>query len=104
MTPPAAPLAEDQALADRIAALMRVGTALASALLVAGVVLGSAQAAGAATILLGGGGCGLLVLLPVLRLVLMARHFLRHTEWSFAMITLAVLTLVIAAAAVGIVT
>ncbi|MDQ6523742.1 hypothetical protein RB608_09040 [Nocardioides sp. LHD-245] len=101
MTSAAASAAADQALAGRIATLMRVGTAGASALLVAGACLRPAGATGIATVLLGS-GCGLLVLLPVLRLVLMAGHFARLAERSYATISLVVLALVIAAVVVGV--
>ena len=94
--------AGDQRLAHRIAAMMRIGTAIAAALLVAGTGFeygGLTLAAKALFI----GGCGLLILLPALRLAMMARHYVRHAQRYFAAITLTVLTLVIAGVVLGIV-
>lgn len=89
----------DGALARRIAVVMRVGTAVAAALLSGGVVLNAfgAQQFGAVLLI---AGCATLVLLPVARLFLMAEHFAR-TDRLFLWISLAVLALVLAGAAVG---
>jgi uncharacterized membrane protein len=83
----------ERSLARRIAVLMRVGTVIAAVLLVIAVVLLSLgqQQIGMA---LAAAGCATLVLLPVARLVLMARHFARGDR-LFTLVSLLVLALVI---------
>ncbi|MGW3549176.1 hypothetical protein ACWDHH_15610 [Janibacter hoylei] len=81
---------------------MRIGTVIASALLVAGAAVAYVQPGLTSKILLTG-GCGLLVLLPVIRLAMMTGHFARLTDKGFAVITVAVLVLVIASGVVGMV-
>src|SRR5690625_3347225 len=54
------------------------------------------------TVLLAG-GCGLLVVLPIIRLVMMAGHFARHAERHFTAITLTVLALILIGGAAGLV-
>lgn len=100
-TTAASTVTEDRRLALRIAELMRIGTVIASALLVAGAAVAYLQPGLTATILLTG-GCGILVLLPVIRLAMMTSHFARLTDKGFVIITLGVLALVIAGGAVGI--
>ncbi|GAA4515563.1 hypothetical protein [Brevibacterium yomogidense] len=92
--------AEDRRLALSIAGLMRIGTVIASALLVVGATIAYLQPGLTATILLAC-GCSLLVLLPVIRLVMMAGHFVRLTDKGFVVITLTVLALVVAGGVVG---
>lgn len=89
----------DGALARRIAVILRVGTVVAAALLSGGAVLSAFGAQQLGTVLLIA-GCATLVLLPVARLLLMADHFAR-TDKLFLWVSLAVLALVIAGAAVG---
>lgn len=93
---------EDRRLALSIATLMRIGTVIASALLVAGATIAYLLPGLTATILLTG-GCGLLVLLPVIRLAMMTGHFVRLTDKGYVVITIAVLVLVIASGVVGLV-
>ncbi|GMA42182.1 hypothetical protein GCM10025883_42270 [Mobilicoccus caccae] len=81
---------------------MRVGTVVAAFLLTGGAVLLSTQMVGAATVLLAG-GCGLLILLPVIRLAMMAIHFARLTDKRFVLITIAVVTFVFMGGVVGVV-
>lgn len=90
---------QDQTLARRIAVLMRIGTVLAAVLLSAGAILGGVGAQPVSTALLIA-GCTTLVLLPVARLLLMAGHFAR-ADGLFLRISVLVLALVIAGAAVG---
>lgn len=97
-TPRSAPA--DQRLARAIAALMRAGTAVASALLAAGTILGSMREGVGAAILLTG-GCALLIVLPVIRLAMMAGHFARLADTRYLLITIAVLTLVSAGGVTG---
>lgn len=92
----------DQPLASRIATLMRIGTVVASFLLTGGAVLLYTQMDRAATILLAG-GCGLLILLPVVRLTMMAVHFTQLTDIRFVLITFAVVTFVIMGGVIGVV-
>lgn len=92
----------DRQLAGRIATLMRIGTAIAAALLTAGAVVAVVRPGSAATILLTA-GCALLVLLPVIRLAMMAGHFVRLADRPFVAITLAVIVLVMISGVVGIV-
>lgn len=91
---------KDRRLAASIATVMRIGTTVASALLVAGTVLASLLPGPAVTTLLAA-GCGLLVLLPVIRLAMMTGHFARLADTSYVLITLAVLALVIAGGVIG---
>lgn len=95
------PTAADQPLAGRIATLMRIGTAVAASLLVAGTIARYASAGVAHTILLTA-GCSLLVLLPVIRLTMMAGYFVRLGDRGFAVITVLVLALVLTGAAAGV--
>lgn len=90
----------DRDLAARIAALMRAGTLVAAALLVAGVATWG-LARGVATALLTS-GCILLLLLPVTRLVMMLRHFAEVGSARFVLVAALVLLLVLVGAAVGI--
>ncbi|MGC5257147.1 DUF1634 domain-containing protein [Gordonia sp. DT218] len=90
----------DQRLAGRLATLMRVGTVSIAMLLVAGTVCSWTDADVAATILLSA-GCGLLVLLPVVRLVMMVDHFARSADKPFVVITALVLVLIAAGALIG---
>lgn len=92
----------DRRLARNIAVLMRTGTAVASVLLTAGAVLMPLEADLPATILLTA-GCGLLVALPVARLTMMVGHFARLADRRFVGITLAVIVLVVAGGAIGLV-
>ena len=62
---------DDEIMARRIATMMRLGTAVVSVLLVVGAILAYTDAGSAGTVLLAG-GCGLLVVLPIIRLVMMA--------------------------------
>lgn len=94
--------ADDKTMARRIATMMRLGTAVASVLLVVGAILAYTDARLAGTVLLAG-GCGLLVVLPIIRLVMMAGHFARHAERHFTAITLAVLALILIGGAAGLV-
>lgn len=91
---------DDETMARRIATMMRLGTAAASVLLVVGAILAYTNAGLAGTILLAG-GCGLLIVLPIIRLVMMAGHFARHAERHFITITLAVLALILIGGAAG---
>ena len=92
----------EQILAARIAVLMRLGTVVAAILLAVGTALWAAgQGRGAAVLLTG--GCGLLVLLPVIRLVMMVDHFARRPQRVLVLAALAVLVLVLAGAVVGLV-
>lgn len=93
---------QDRPLALRIATLMRIGTAIASALLVAGATLAYLLPGLTATTLLTG-GCALLILLPVVRLTMMTSHFARLADKGFVAITLGVLALVIAGGVVGVI-
>ncbi|SDC62932.1 Protein of unknown function [Sanguibacter gelidistatuariae] len=94
------PIADDQPLAGRIATLLRVGTAIAALLLTAGTIALYTGAVLAHQILLTA-GCSLLVLLPVIRLTMMAGHFVRQGDKRFAIITVSVLILVLTGAAAG---
>ncbi|MFD6178588.1 MULTISPECIES: hypothetical protein [unclassified Isoptericola] len=96
------PAGHDRALAGRLATLMRGGTAAAVALLVVGVVLLAAGARLPSTVALTA-GCAALVLLPLVRLVLMLRHFARRSDTPFVVITALVIGLVVAGAAAGLV-
>lgn len=89
----------DRVLALRIALLMKFGTMAAAGLLSFGVVLLAFRVELATPVL--AAGCALLVLLPLVRLVLMATHFARFHDGVFALTALLVLALVIAGAAVG---
>ncbi|MFD4405258.1 hypothetical protein ACFWPH_21095 [Nocardia sp. NPDC058499] len=90
----------DAALAERLATLMRVGTASTTGLLVVGVVLRAAGAHQPSTIALVA-GCGLLVLLPLVRLVVMLGEFARQADRRFVALTAAVIGLVIIGGAIG---
>ena len=90
----------DRRLAASIAMVMRTGTIIASALLVAGVVCLYLLPGPAVTVLFAG-GCGLLVLVPVTRLAMMIGHFARLRDTNYVLITLAVLALVIAGGVIG---
>ncbi|MBC7302125.1 MAG: hypothetical protein H5T78_14370 [Nocardia sp.] len=94
--------AADQRLARNIAALMRTGTAVAAGLLAGGAVCGYTQAGVVAVVLLAG-GCGILILLPVVRLVMMAGHFVRLADTRFVITTVAVLVLVATGGVLGVV-
>lgn len=94
------PGVEDEPLARRIAALMRIGTAAASVLLSVGAALALLRPGVAATTLLAG-GCALLVLLPVIRLVLMTGHYARLAQRRYALISIVVLAFVVASGVVG---
>lgn len=89
----------DQRLAGRIATLMRIGTASAAVLLSVGALLLYFQAGTATTVFLTG-GCALLILLPVIRLVMMAVHF-AQTNRPFAHVSALVLVLVLAGTVAG---
>lgn len=91
---------DDETMARRIATVMRLGTATASVLLVVGAIFAYTNAGLAGTILLAG-GCGLLIVLPIIRLVMMAGHFARNSERRFTAITLAVLALILIGGAAG---
>lgn len=93
---------EDEPLARRIAALMRIGTAAACVLLSIGAVLALLWPGPAATTLLTG-GCALLILLPVIRLVMMAGYYARLAQKRYALISIAVLALVVASGVVGLI-
>lgn len=79
---------------------MRVGTVIASALLVAGAAFAYLVPGLAATILLTG-GCGLMILLPVIRLAMMAGHFARLGDTGFVVISVVVIGLVLGGGVVG---
>jgi uncharacterized membrane protein len=91
---------DDRRLARRIATLLRVGTAVAAVLLVAGSVLLLAHPGGAATALLIA-GCAVIVVLPALRLAAMIGHVARADRF-FLPIAIVVLLLVLAGAALGV--
>ncbi|WP_280418448.1 hypothetical protein [Nocardia carnea] len=91
----------DAALAERLATLMRVGTASTTGLLIVGVVFRAAGAYQPSTIALVA-GCGLLVLLPLLRLVVMLGDFARQADRQFVVWTAVVIGLVIAGGAMGV--
>ncbi|GAA1720304.1 hypothetical protein GCM10009809_15060 [Isoptericola hypogeus] len=91
----------DEALARRIAVLMRVGTATGTGLLVAGVAcLGAGAHRPSAVSLVA--GCSVLVLLPLVRLVMMLDDFARRADTRFVVLTAVVIGLVVAGAAVGV--
>lgn len=90
----------DRRLALAIAALMRTCTIIAAALLVAGAVVAYFLPDLIATVLLAA-GCALLVLLPLLRLAMMAGYFVRRGETTFVVVTVIVIGLVIAGGAMG---
>jgi len=92
----------DRRLAERVAVMLRIGTVVSAMLLAAGAVAGYERAGPAATILLAG-GCGVLLLLPVIRLAMMAGHFARLADRRFVAVTLTVLLLVLAGAVTGLV-
>lgn len=87
---------QEQTLARRISVLMRIGTLLAAVLLSAGAILGGVGAQPVSTALLVA-GCTTLILA---RLLLMAGHFAR-ADRLFLWVSVLVLALVIAGAAVG---
>lgn len=91
---------QDRQLALHIATVMRIGTAIASVLLIAGAALTYLQPGLTATTLLTS-GCALLILLPLVRLTMMTSHFVRLADKGFVAITLGVLALVIAGGVVG---
>lgn len=91
---------DDRRLAATIATALRIGTGAASVLLTAGAVLAAVRVGILATALLAG-GCAVLVLLPVVRLVLMAAHFTRLNDRRFVVITVVVLGLVAAGGVSG---
>lgn len=90
----------DRQLRHRIATLMRWGTAAASVLFVTGALLGWA---GAAVASMAGvvAGCGILVLLPFARLLLMLGAFARRRDGLYVGITTLVIALVVTSAATG---
>lgn len=102
MTDPATTdrIAQDRRLAASIATMMRVGTIIASVLLVAGAAAANRFPGPTAPVLLAG-GCGLLVALPVIRLAMMTGHFVRISDRSYVVISVTVLVLVLAGGAVG---
>lgn len=93
--------ASDRRLARHIAALMRIGTLAGAILLAGGAIMGFTQVSNATTTLLIG-GCGLLILLPVVRLIMMVGHYARWGDKRFALVALAVLCLVVAGGVLGV--
>ncbi len=104
MTHPAATAgtAADADLGRRIATMMRVGNAAVAVLLGLGAACGYLHA-GLVTTLLLTAGCGLMILLPVIRLAMMAGHFTRLVDHRFLAVTLTVLALVVAGGMSGLV-
>ena len=101
MNDTAAPASDrDAALAERLATLMRVGTASTTGLMIVGVVFRAAGAHQPSTIALVA-GCGILVLLPLARLVVMLGDFARQADRRFVALTAVVIGLVIAGGAMG---
>ncbi|WP_427870706.1 hypothetical protein [Leucobacter luti] len=90
----------DQSLNRRIAILMRIGTSVACVLLSIGSVVTLLRPGVVATTFLAG-GCALLVLLPAIRLVMMAEHFVRQSQARYALIAVVVFALVVASGVVG---
>lgn len=90
----------DSGLRRRIATLMRWGTAAASVFFIAGALLGWAGAAVASTAGVVA-GCGVLILLPFVRLLLMLGAFARRRDGLYVGITTLVITLVVTSAATG---
>lgn len=93
-------IAPDRVLAGRIAVLMAYGTNLATALLVGAVIALIFGLGPLATVLLTG-GCATLVLLPFIRLLMMFSHFRHRGESRFLIITVLVIAMVLAGAALG---
>lgn len=90
----------DAALAERLATLMRVGTASTTAFLVVGVILRATGAQRPSTIALAA-GCSVLVLLPLVRLVIMLGDYARQADRRFVAVTAVVIGLVIVGGAMG---
>lgn len=91
----------DEHLARRIATVLRGGTALSVVLLCLGAVLGALDLYPTLTHVTLVAGCGVVVLTPVLRIVLMAGHFARRRIWWLAVTSAAVLALVAVSALAG---
>ncbi|EGD53682.1 hypothetical protein [Gordonia neofelifaecis] len=89
----------DRRLRERIAVLMRAGCTVSAAVLIVGVVLSAFGTDRSAAAFLCG-GCAILILLPVARLVLMSIHF-RSTAPGFVPVCVLVLCLIGAGAAGG---
>jgi uncharacterized membrane protein len=90
---------DDRRLAGRIAMLMRVGTVAAAVLLSAGAVFLFFHVGTEAEVFLSG-GCAILVLLPMIRLVMMTVHFAR-TNKPFVPVSVLVILFVFAGTAAG---
>jgi hypothetical protein len=91
---------EHQQLTDKIAALMRWGTAAGSLLTAAGLLLAATRSPWAAPVTVA--AAGVFVALPVLRLLVMAAAYIRANDWLFSAITVGVLVLVGVSVTVGI--
>jgi hypothetical protein len=92
--------AEDRTLSRLIAGLMRWGTLTSTTLLVGGAIFAWAGRATASTALVAS-GCGALILLPILRLLLMLIAFARRADKVYVAITVVVVTLILATAMTG---
>lgn len=92
--------ATDRLLSRRIAVLMRWGTLTATVLLIAGAILVWCTLALASSVAVVA-GCGVLILLPVIRLLLMLISFARRADKPYMGITVLVLVFILTSAVTG---
>jgi uncharacterized membrane protein len=90
---------ENSRLERMLSGLLGYGARLASVVIGAGLVLASANAKG---MRVANAGIGLLILLPVSRLLLMAIVFLRNRDYRLALAAILVLSIILAGIVVGI--
>jgi uncharacterized membrane protein len=90
---------ENSRLERMLSGLLGYGAWLASVVIGAGLVLASANAKG---MRVANAGIGLLILLPVSRLLLMAIVFLRNRDYRLALAAILVLSIILAGIVVGI--
>ena len=95
-TPPV--FTESLELERSLAGLLRYGTWLASFVITAGLVLASVSSNGMRVI---AAGIGLLILLPVSRVVLMLLAFLRDRDYRLALAAALVLSVILAGVILG---